>query len=88
MAKWQSDKVVCVYLSPMYEMEKPIDFWLYFCLSPTYEIVWYDATIVAAELDSKPRCKLACERVLADKYAQGRVGLNSDRTKSYVEDVF
>ena len=51
MAKWQSDKVVCVYLSPM------------------YEIVWYDATIVAAELDSKPRCKLACERVLVDKYA-------------------
>jgi len=70
MAKWQSDKVICVYLSPMYEMEKPIDFWLYFCLSPTYEIVWYDATIVAAELDSKPRCKLACERVLVDKYAK------------------
>ena len=28
------------------------------------------ATFVAADLDSKPRCKLACERVLVDKYAQ------------------
>lgn len=28
-----------------------------------------DATIVAADLDTKARCKLACERVLVGKYA-------------------
>ena len=28
------------------------------------------AASAAADLDGKPRCKLACERVLADKYAQ------------------
>ena len=35
------------------------------------------AASAAADLDGKPRCKLACERVLAGKYAQGRVGRNS-----------
>ena len=28
-----------------------------------------DATFVAADLDTKARCKLACERVLVGKYA-------------------
>lgn len=36
------------------------------------------AASAAADLDGKPRCKLACERVLTDKYAQGRVGQNSE----------
>ena len=47
-------------------------------MSATQNSLLLLAAIAAADLDSKARCKLACVRVLVDRYAQGRVGRNSE----------
>ena len=46
-------------------------------IADAYDTQEFVAASAAADLASKARCKLACERDLVDKYAQGRVGLNS-----------